>query len=328
MIRQAMLMAAGLGTRLQPFTHHEPKALIPLMGVPIAQYAIDSLRAAGVERIVANIHHLAPKARAGLSSLERGSADLIVSDETHQLLGSAGGIRKARPYFRGAPFFLVNADVLSDVDFRALGAAHERLRARWGVTMTLAVHSRSPGVYRELKLDTEAGLVSGFGEKVADKPFFIGAAVMEVESVANVPDGLPSEFLPTILEPAIAAGKAGFHLCDGVWKDIGEPALWLDAHTHLIRALETGRLPRGWRLRIEGCNRRIAQEVWVSNDSPLAIRTVEWAGPAYWDGGRLSSAGFLLPPRRLGPEGVLYGSVPAPLALTRGIGSHGSWVGI
>jgi MurNAc alpha-1-phosphate uridylyltransferase len=104
-----MLMSAGLGTRLKPFTDLEPKALIPVMGVPTAQFSLDALAQAHVETIVANIHHQAEKARAGLESLERGNARLVISDESALLMGSGGGIAKALPNFGHRPFYWLNA---------------------------------------------------------------------------------------------------------------------------------------------------------------------------------------------------------------------------
>lgn len=325
-VTQAMLMAAGLGTRLRPFTHHQPKALFPLMGVPVSQFALDSLAGAGVRKIVANVHHHAERARDGLGRLDRGSADLLISDESELLLGSAGGIRKVLPRFGAEPFFLVNSDVLCDVDLRSLASTHERLRARWGVTLTLAVFDRSPGTgrYREIMVDRPTGLIRGFGELTSGKPFFIGSAVLEPDALDRVPEGRPAEFVPLVLEPAIKAGRAGFHPCSGVWKDIGSPELWLDAHLHLLRSLESGRLHRNWRHRLETLNRRIAPEVWVSKGSPWPIRSAEWVGPAYWDGRRSEIAH--VPCRALGPNTVLYGSVPESSHLESGIGYQGNWV--
>ena len=324
-----MLMAAGLGTRLRPFTDLEPKALIPLMGVPIAQFAVDSLARAGVERIVANIHHQAERARAGFERMDRGAAELILSDESALLLGSSGGIRKALPHFRNEPFFLVNADVLSETDLTALARTHERMRDRWGATLTLAVHPAGPppGKYREILLDARTGLIRGLGELESARPFFIGSAVIEPQAVKDLPEDKSSEFVPNVLLPAIKEGKAAFHLTSGVWKDIGAPELWLDAHLYLLRALETGRLPQSWRRRIEKRSRRIAQETWVSNRSPLWINTTRWNGPCYWSIG-LPGSDCDVPPRELGPEAVLYGSAHRDDKLVRGIGFGGTWVKI
>src|SRR4051794_13663614 len=103
-----MLMAAGRGTRLRPFTDLAPKPLLPLLGVPMAQFAVDALAQAGVPRIVANIHHHAAATRAGFAALDLAGTELVFSDESAELLGSAGGIQKASPLLGEGPFFLMN----------------------------------------------------------------------------------------------------------------------------------------------------------------------------------------------------------------------------
>jgi NDP-sugar pyrophosphorylase family protein len=333
-----MLMAAGLGTRLRPFTELEPKALLPLLGVPMAQFALDAAVAAGVDRVVANVHHLADRAIAGLHALERGGAELIVSDESQELLGSAGGLRHAAPAFRaGEPFFLLNADVLCDVDLAALGRAHSRLRARHGVSVTLTVFERPPlepgetqrEAYREILFDPSVGLVSGLGAKALGRPYFVGAAVVEPDALSAVPASGPAEFVPTVLEPAIRDKRAGVYFARGRWHDVGSPALWQQAHLALIAALETGRLSRAWRTRLEKGNRRIAPQTWVSASAPgRLLKSARWAGPSYWNALHDQTA---LPPAELGPRAVLYGTaqgISHGPSLSEGIGYRGVWTSL
>jgi NDP-sugar pyrophosphorylase family protein len=328
-VQRAMLMAAGLGTRLRPFTDLVPKALMPVMGIPVAQFALDSIGAAGVKSVVVNIHHHAAKAREGFMKLDRGSMNLSISDESELLLGSAGGLRKALPLFEGEPFFLVNADVLCDIDLRALALKHEELRSRWNVALTLAVFPEPPtsGKYREIFLDAETGLVTGFSPDLrSGRPFFIGSAVLETDAFKNVPMSGPSEFVPTILEPMIRERRVGFHLVRGSWKDIGSPELWLDSHLFLIRGMETGKISKRWQDRIEKANRRIASETWVSrwaldsNAWKIRAQAATWGGPCYFSGEA--------PPRELGPSGVLYDSTSISSCLSSGIGLGGKWMDV
>jgi NDP-sugar pyrophosphorylase family protein len=334
-----MLMAAGLGTRLKPFTEMEPKALLPLMGVPMAQFAVDSLVHAGVTRIVANVHHHSERAQAGLQGLERGEADLLISDESAELLGSAGGLRKALPHMEGEPFFLVNADVLCDVDLEALARTHARLRARHGVKLTLTVFARPPTgpadvqreKYREIHFDPATSLISSLGEHALGRPYFVGAAVIEPDALTGVPPEGPAEFVPTVLAPAIAEGKAGVFYTSGQWHDVGSPKLWQDAHIAMLRLLETGGLSRLWRARLEQGNKRIASQVWVSKDAPARyLRTANWAGPAYWSPLRDSTA---TAPGVFGPDAVLYGTAQGVSSvsteeLSSGIGFRGVWTAL
>lgn len=304
-----MLMTAGLGTRLRPYTERVPKPLLPLMGVAMAQFALDQLLEAGVSRVVANAHHQPERLALGLRSLDLGSAELAISDESALLLGSAGGIRKALPLLGVEPFYYVNADVLNEVDLRALALRHRALRSRWGVLLTLAILPGLPSAsrYRELFLDDSGDRVAGLGAPTAGRPFFASAAVIEPEALASLPEGVPLEFVPEVLEPAIRSGRAGAYLAEGGFEDIGSPELWLDAHVSMLGRLETGRVPQRWRRRIESVNRRVAPGIWVSKKARRWLSCSEWSAPAYW-----SPAGDprATPPAALGPRGVLYGTAP------------------
>jgi NDP-sugar pyrophosphorylase family protein len=301
-----MLMAAGLGTRLRPFTDLEPKILLPVMGVPCAQFAIDAAVGAGVRKLVANIHHLPARTQEGLRALEYGGAELVISDESAKLLGSAGGIARALPHFGGKPFFLLNADVLCDVDLDRLARRHAYLRARHGVKLTLTLFERPEGrgAYREIMMSQESGLITGFGEVTRGKPYFVGAAILEPEAVEGIRPDEPSEFVPRILEPAIRAGKAGFFLTQGKWFDVGSPELWAETHFQLMGLLEHGRVSRAWRTRIESVSRRIGQRMWASRSMRGIFPTADWQAPAYF--GDLSDS-TVKPPRHFGPRAVLYG---------------------
>lgn len=324
-----MLMAAGLGTRLRPFTEHYPKALVPVMGIPVAQFAMDALVEVGVEQVTYNFHHHPELTQKGFESLERGSARLVSSDESALLLGSAGGLKKALPTFEDQPFYWLNADIISNLDLRALAETHSRLVASAGVKMTLAVLPQAPlsGSYREIILDSATGLVRGFSSGLmVGRPFFASAAILEPAAFANVPAGVPAEFVPTVLEPWVKAGKVGFHLSKGYWKDIGTPELWLDAHLSLIKKLETGQLPMVWRKRIEAINERLGNQVWAAKEkNHFTNRTLaqNWSGPCYFSGSRFVE--------ELGPRAVLYGAAlhksqePQGVDLRDGIGFGAKW---
>jgi MurNAc alpha-1-phosphate uridylyltransferase len=318
-----MLMAAGLGTRLRPFTLHEPKALLPVMGVPVAAFAVDSATRAGVQRIVANVHHLAERARAGLKGLERGPAELRISDESALLLGSAGGYRKALPLLGPGPFFALNADVLCDVDLARLWRQHQRLRSRFGVVMTLAVLRSAPSgeKYRRIAVDPATSLVTELVMTPEENPpFWAGVAVIEPEALSGVPEDQPAEFVPLVLRPAIESGRVGALVTSGQWHDIGSPELWLRTHLRLIGALETGALSAGWRRLIERRASRVESLQWVTRGGRIPAQAAgEWAGPCFWDGKGQA-------PRRFGPEAVLYGDAPSGRdVLGRGIGIAGVW---
>lgn len=110
MPKSAIVLAAGLGTRMRPYNGHIPKPLVAVGGKSLIDYGLDRLADAGVERAVVNVHHLADAVERHLAS--RQKPRILISDERGELLGTGGGIAKALPQLGDAPFFLVNSDTL------------------------------------------------------------------------------------------------------------------------------------------------------------------------------------------------------------------------
>ncbi|MCR4993954.1 MAG: nucleotidyltransferase family protein [Bacteroidales bacterium] len=116
-MKQAMVFAAGLGTRLKPLTDTMPKALVPVAGKPLLEHVITQLQDAGFERIVVNIHHFGQQIIDFLDAHGRFGLDIRISDERDQLLETGGGIKKARPLFDPhSPILIHNVDILSNAD--------------------------------------------------------------------------------------------------------------------------------------------------------------------------------------------------------------------
>lgn len=116
---QAMIFAAGMGTRLKPITDSMPKALVRVGGEPLLKRVIDNLCSAGVDRIVVNVHHFAQQIIDFLKTNDNFGLDIRVSDETAGLLETGGGIKHAAQLFDSdAPILIHNVDILSNVDLR------------------------------------------------------------------------------------------------------------------------------------------------------------------------------------------------------------------
>lgn len=116
-MKQAMIFAAGLGTRLKPLTDTKPKALIEVGGEPLIRHVINRLKQAGFTRIVVNVHHFADQVIDYLQANGNFGLDIRISDEREQLLDTGGGIRKAMPLFTpDSPILIHNVDILSNVD--------------------------------------------------------------------------------------------------------------------------------------------------------------------------------------------------------------------
>lgn len=120
-MKQAMIFAAGLGTRLKPLTDTMPKALVPVAGQPLLWHVIMKLKGAGFERIVVNVHHFADQIIDYLHANDNFGLDIRISDEREQLLETGGGIKKALPLFDPSePILIHNVDILNNLDLNAL----------------------------------------------------------------------------------------------------------------------------------------------------------------------------------------------------------------
>ena len=135
----AMILAAGYGTRLRPLTDHTPKPLVEVAGATVLEHVARRLIGAGADRIIVNVHHLAEQVEAFARDRWSLDAELVLSHEPVQALGTGGGLKHAAALFRrDAPFFLHVGDVISEVDLAGMYAAHRGAEA----LVTLAVHER------------------------------------------------------------------------------------------------------------------------------------------------------------------------------------------
>lgn len=123
---QAMIFAAGLGTRLYPITANRPKALVDVAGRPMLEHVIEKLKAAGVTEIVVNVHHFADMIIDFLKKNNNFGINISVSDERDLLLDTGGGILAARHLFAdNRPILVHNADILTDFDIKGMIKQHD-----------------------------------------------------------------------------------------------------------------------------------------------------------------------------------------------------------
>lgn len=140
---KAMIFAAGLGTRLKPLTDSMPKALVPVGGQPLLQHLLLKMKAAGINDIIVNVHHFAQQIIDFISTNDSFGLNIHISDETDELLETGGGLRKALPQIgEDEPVLVHNVDILSNLDFQHLIAAHNPNDAA-----TLVVSQRSTSRY-------------------------------------------------------------------------------------------------------------------------------------------------------------------------------------
>ncbi len=135
----AMIFAAGLGTRLKPWTDNHPKALFPVNGKPLLQRNLEYLKGFGIHNIVINVHHFAGQIIDFLKVNEQFGCDLHISLETEEPLETGGGLKKAAGFLQGVhPFLVMNADILTTLNIHDLLAFHQQRQP----LVTLAVSER------------------------------------------------------------------------------------------------------------------------------------------------------------------------------------------
>jgi NDP-sugar pyrophosphorylase family protein len=164
---EAMILAAGAGTRLRPLTDHIPKALIEVRDRPLLAHVIGRLVAAGTTRIIINTHHHEEQIRAFLERDAPPGVEIALSPEPDGPYDTGGGLLAAAPLFRGdGPFLLHNVDVLSQIPLDGLLAAHRAARERSAKPLVASVAVQDRETHRQLLFDTQ-GLL-GWENRDAD----------------------------------------------------------------------------------------------------------------------------------------------------------------
>lgn len=158
---RAMILAAGLGTRLKPFTNLHPKALAMVNGKSLLQRNIEYLQAFGINEVVVNVHHFADQIIEAVNANAGWGSTIFISDESSEVLETGGGVLFAAPFFEGKENWLVmNADILTNLDIDKLIAADKVLSEGAGnYIATLAVTNR---VSSRNLLFNEAGNLTGW----------------------------------------------------------------------------------------------------------------------------------------------------------------------
>jgi NDP-sugar pyrophosphorylase family protein len=294
--QKAMVLSAGLGTRLRPLTNLLPKPLVPVANRPLMAYTLALLGKAGVKQVAVNIHHLGEKIREEIKAGADWGLQITYSPED-PILGTGGGVMQMRSFLEDERFYLINGDVLCGVDLSDL----LRFHAERGAAATMVVGPLPPGAtYTPLLMDEEGWLVE---LKDARRPpagetrqvMFLGVHVLE----PRVFEFLPAEGFSCINNQAYTAMikkgldvAAYFH--GGFWYDLGTPASYLAANLSLLsgrvrppqldplEGAEPEGVLLGRNVRV-GPGARLGPEVAVGDNCVIGAgaqvsRSVIWAG--------------------------------------------------
>ncbi|MGA2892678.1 MAG: nucleotidyltransferase family protein [Xanthobacteraceae bacterium] len=236
MPKNAIVLAAGLGTRMRPYNGHIPKPLVAVGGKSLIDYGLDRLAESGVERAVVNVHHLADALERHLAP--RRVPQIVISDERAELLGTGGGIAKALPQLGDTPFFLVNSDTLwldgVKPNFVRLAEAFDPV-----VMDALLLLAPTTGSIGYTGRGDYMMLPDGQLRRRAERevvPFiYAGAAILSPALFADAPTGAFA--LTRLFDRAGENGRLFGLRMDGVWMHVGTPEAVAAAEAALNAAL-------------------------------------------------------------------------------------------
>jgi N-acetyl-alpha-D-muramate 1-phosphate uridylyltransferase len=228
----AMVLAAGLGTRLRPLTDDRPKALVEVGGKPLIDHVLDRLAGAGVERAVVNVHAFADRLEAHLAG--RAHPAIVISDERAQALETGGGLKKAIPLLGGGPVWVANIDAVA---LGGGGAALQALASAWApqamdVCLLLAPTETSIGFHESGDVFLGADGRVRFKDPGETAPYlYVGTHITDPAIVADGPQG-PFSLLDVWRALArrgrvfgVAAGDLWMHVSDPAGRDLVEARL-------------------------------------------------------------------------------------------------------
>jgi mannose-1-phosphate guanylyltransferase len=232
---QAMLLAAGLGTRLRPYSHIRPKPLFPVLNRPLLLILLDMLQQAGCTRIVVNGHHLSHLVEETVSRLPN-----VLFQAEPEILGTGGSLRQALPLFSGEPLLVMNGDICHDIDIATLYRHHRQA----GNAVTMALHDYP----RFNTVAIRDGAVFSFRP---DNPVvkenllaFTGIHVVDPEIIRRIPGGRFFHIIDLYEELIREGGKISFSRVDGsFWCDIGTLEDYLQLHADLLTGSRRHSLP-------------------------------------------------------------------------------------
>ena len=226
---RAMILAAGLGTRLKPLTDSIPKALIKIKEFTLLELQIKKLQSEGFNQIIINVHHFADQVKECLEQNKFFNCNIVVSDERKKLLDTGGGLKKAVHFFSdGKPFLVYNVDILSNINLKKLMGHH--LAA--GNLATLAVRDRKSS--RKFLFNSENVLCGWMNEKTGEKiivrdensglvPYsFSGVQIIDPAIFKYFPDKDVFSLVDIYLIAAKKEKIIGFAHNEDYWLDLGK----------------------------------------------------------------------------------------------------------
>jgi mannose-1-phosphate guanylyltransferase len=262
---QAVIIAGGKGTRLQPLTFGSPKPMLPLLDRPFLSWMVERCQQAGVTDILMNVRYQADQIQAYFGDGDAFGVKIryVVEEEA---LDTAGAMKLAEPYYTGEPLIVFNADILTDLDLAALIKVHQQTQAVATLTLTRV---EDPTAFGLVEL-ADDGAVVAFREK----PTAVEAAQLGIDTVnagtyilspeifTQYPDHQPLSFERRVFPDLLAQQKrvSGF-IWEGYWMDLGTPAKYVQGQIDML----TGKMPSA----LSTFATERSPHVWVANSATV-----------------------------------------------------------
>lgn len=231
---KAMILAAGLGTRLRPLTDHLPKPLLTLEDRPLIEYTLLLLRKYGITDVMINLHHRGNQIRQALGDGSRWGMTIRYSEEP-RILGTGGGIRKVAKFLSERPFLVINGDIVVEINLDKVIEFHQRKKA--AATLVLREDPEadswgSIGIDSRQRIRQLRNQPDWTGEPLA-KRMFAGIHVMDSRVLTRIPPHGFSDIINVYIE-MLKKGEPLFgHPLKGYWMDIGTPERYDKAQNDL-----------------------------------------------------------------------------------------------
>jgi len=233
-VKTAMVLAAGLGTRMRPLTDKVPKPLVPLAGKPLLDHVLDRLALAGVGRAVVNVHYMADQVETHLAA--RAVPEIIISDERNVLLDTGGGVANALAMLGDSSFFIHNSD---SVWIEGAEPCLVQMARKWNpdimdTLLLLAPCETTLGYegHGDFGMDDD-GLVRRPRPEEPVPFVFTGVSLAHPRLFKNAPEGKFS--LNVLWDEAIASGRACGLCHEGIWMHVGTPEAVREAEECIAR---------------------------------------------------------------------------------------------
>lgn len=307
---KAFVLCAGLGTRLRPLTNHIPKPLIPVLNIPTLFYTFFLLKQAGITEIICNTHHHADTIKSFISSCDLPGLHITFSEEP-TILGTGGGLKKCEHLLNDDDFILVNSDIITDIDFRALIQQHNEAGCPGTLTLYETAEAAAIGcigvennLVKEFRNIRNTGLVSSL--------IYTGAAVFSPKIFSFLKPEC-SGIVETGFIGLVDHGGLSYYHHKGVWMDIGTmPNYWqanLDKRSIIAGMGEKMNLSIGMH------PHAISQDAFISPDADVS-GSVIGKGCRIGDGCTITDS-VLLPGVEIKPGTTIINAVMDPYSTTK-----------